>query len=82
MSKNEELEDDTPEYLASMDTGSFAMVDLHASGKTSGKDDVEYWLKKSPMERLFALELLRQRFFDYDYTAARLQRILEVVKQK
>ncbi len=39
-----------------------------------------FWLSKSPLERLAALELLRQTFYGYDPATARVQRILSVVE--
>ena len=41
--------------------------------------DREYWHKKTPAERLEALELMRQIVYGYDPTA-RLQRVLEVTE--
>lgn len=40
-------------------------------------NDKEYWLSKTPFERLEALEFLRQIFFNYDPNTERLQRIVE-----
>ena len=39
-------------------------------------DDRAYWLSKTPVERLEALELMRQVVYQYDPVATRLQRIL------
>ena len=42
-----------------------------------------FWKTKSAVERLLALESLRQHFFNYtDDTSQRLQRIYSIVKQK
>lgn len=44
-------------------------------------EEKEFWLKKSPAERLAALELMRQSAYGYeDATSGRLQRVFEVVK--
>lgn len=43
-------------------------------------DDKEYWLSKTPKERLTATELMRQINYGYDPTTTRLQRILEIVE--
>jgi hypothetical protein len=43
-------------------------------------DEKAYWRTKSPVERLRALELLRQIHYGYDPATARLQRIFEVTK--
>ncbi len=42
--------------------------------------DKEYWISKTPQERLEALELMRQINYGYDPTTARLQRVLEIVE--
>lgn len=41
-------------------------------------DDRQYWLRRTPQERLEALEYLRQVTYGYDPATARLQRLLEV----
>ena len=47
------------------------------------KDDSrEYWLSKSPQERIQAIEFLRQIMYGYDPSTTRLQRVFEVVKFK
>lgn len=45
-------------------------------------DSKEYWLKKTYIERLEALEQLRQIIFGYDQTTSRLQRTLTITKLK
>jgi len=44
-------------------------------------DDKEYWLSRTPEERLEAVELMRQIIYGYDPSATRLQRILEVTQR-
>jgi len=44
------------------------------------RDEKAYWLSKTPLERLEALEFLRQTFYGYDPVTDRVQRILEVVE--
>ncbi len=58
-----------------MDKTAFSVTTLF---EKSG--DKEYWLSKTPQERLVALELMRQINYGYDPTTARLQRVLEVVQ--
>ena len=41
-------------------------------------DEKEYWLSKTPHERLEAVELMRQINYGYDPTTAGLQRVFEV----
>ena len=40
-------------------------------------DEKAYWLTKSPLERLEAVELYRRIAFGYDPFTTRLQRVLE-----
>ena len=42
--------------------------------------DREYWHSKSPVERMEALELMRQIIYGYDPATTRLQRVLEVAE--
>ena len=58
-----------------MDKTAFSVTTL---SEKSG--DKEYWLSKTPQERLAALELMRQINYGYDPTTARLQRVLEIVE--
>lgn len=43
--------------------------------------DQEYWFHQSPLERLEALEFLRQTFYDYDPIADRIQRVFSITQQ-
>ncbi|MBS3945876.1 MAG: hypothetical protein KGZ42_10285 [Melioribacter sp.] len=45
--------------------------------------DLEYWLSKTPEERIYAIELLRKQLYEKnDGSAPRLQRILKIIKRK
>ena len=44
-------------------------------------DDREYWLSKTPEERLQGVETIRQILYGYD-PSERLQRVLEVAEQE
>jgi hypothetical protein len=55
------------------DLSAFSVVPLSREPQ-----DREYWLSKTPLERLEALEFLRQTFYGYDPATARLQRVLTV----
>jgi hypothetical protein len=46
------------------------------------KSDTLYWLQKTPAERFEALEMLRQRFYGYDETTQRFQRVIECINLK
>ena len=43
-------------------------------------DEKAFWLGKTPVERLEAMEYLREVAFGYDAATARLQRILETAE--
>ena len=44
------------------------------------REETRYWLTKSPLERLVALELLRLRSANHVNTSARLQRFYTVAE--
>lgn len=60
-----------------MDKTVFSIVSL----EEADDDEMEYWLSKTPHERLDALETLRQIFYGYDPTTTRFQRVLEIVER-
>jgi len=43
-------------------------------------DEQQYWLSKSPIERLYCVEILRQIMYGYDPLTTRLQRFFEVTE--
>ena len=53
---------------------------VRAASVYDESDEKAFWLSKTPLERLEALELLRQMAFSYDPATARLQRVLEVAE--
>ncbi len=59
--------------LPKLDKTSFGVSSL-----TAPSDEKEYWLKKTPHERLAAVETMRQIIYGYDPLTTRLQRFLEV----
>ncbi len=44
---------------------------------TDAGDEKEYWLSKTPGERLEALEFMRQVMYDYNPITDRVQRTIE-----
>jgi len=64
------------DYLTRVDRKVLTFSTLEASDR----DDTFYWLTKPPIERLMALEVLRQQLYADGATAPRLQRLLEVVE--
>jgi len=46
----------------------------------SKQNDKEYWLSKTPIERLEVVEFLRQTNYGYDPVTSRLQRFFEVAE--
>jgi len=45
-------------------------------------DEKEYWLSRSPEERLEAVEIMRRILYGYDPSSTRLQRVIEVAERK
>lgn len=43
-------------------------------------DEKAYWLSRTPLERLAALEYMRQVAYGYDPDTERLQRVIEVIE--
>jgi len=43
-------------------------------------DEKQYWLSKTPQERLEAIETMREIIYGYDPIATRLQRVLTVAE--
>lgn len=45
--------------------------------------DLEYWLSKTPEERISAIEFLRQQFYEIkDGSAPRLQRVIKFIRRE
>ena len=60
-----------------MNKMAFSIGSLHDES-----DEKEYWLSRSPQERLEALEMLRQIMYGYDPASSRLSRFFEIVELK
>jgi hypothetical protein len=45
-------------------------------------NDLEFWLSKTPEERVLAVEFLRQLIYGYDPFTERLQRVFETAEFK
>ncbi len=43
--------------------------------------DKQYWLSKTPLQRLEAVELMRQIIYGYDPKTTRIQKVFEVVQR-
>ena len=54
---------------------------LTITNLSEAPDDCQFWLTKSPAERLAALEFMRQIMYGYDPTTARLQRVLTIAQR-
>ena len=48
---------------------------------TDESDEKQFWLSKSPYERLRALELMRQIAYGYDPSTERLQKVFEIAER-
>ena len=64
------------DYLQ-FDRNSFSVSSLQESN-----GETEYWLSKTPEERIIAVEFLRQLMYDYDPATERLQRVFETAEFK
>lgn len=63
-------------YLKNVDRYALSFATL----EESDTDDLSYWLTKLPIERLMALEVLRQQSYKNDSTSPRFQRLLEIIE--
>ena len=68
-----------PENLAlkniRMDKAAFSVSSIDDES-----DEKKYWLSKTPVERLYAVELMRQMLYGYDPLTTRLQRFFETAE--
>jgi len=64
-------------HRAKLDKTAFSVASL-----TDESDEKQFWLSKSPYERLRALELMRQIAYGYDPSTERLQRFFEVAERE
>jgi hypothetical protein len=60
-----------------LDRKAFSVQPLFAES-----DEKSFWAQKSPLERLEALEQMRQILYGYDPATTRLQRVLTVIERK
>lgn len=59
-----------------LDKTAFSLASL-----TDPSDEKQYWLSKTPYERLEAIEIMRQIIYGYDPSTTRLQRFFEVTQR-
>ncbi len=45
-------------------------------------DEKEYWLSKTPDERLEAVEIMRQIVYGYDPSTTRIQKVIEIAERE
>jgi hypothetical protein len=67
-----------------MKRAKFPRVDRRVFAVTTLDDDSgdkRYWLSKTPLERLAAVELMRQMIYGYNPLTTRLQRVLEITQR-
>ena len=58
-----------------MDKTAFSVSTIDAES-----DEIQFWLSKTPAERLLGVEIMRQMLYGYDPSTARLQRIFETAE--
>jgi hypothetical protein len=63
--------------LIKIDRNSFSVTSLDKMER-----DTEYWLSKTPVERIQAIEFLRQQMYGYNPVTERLQRFFETAEFK
>lgn len=56
---------------------SFSVITLQEND-----EEINYWLSKTPEERIIAVEFLRQLMYGYDPATERLQRVFETAEFK
>lgn len=66
---------DTGSSYPKLDKTSFSVASLQ-----DDSDEKDYWLSKTPQERLQAVEWMRQVNYGYDPASARLQRVLTIAE--
>ncbi len=60
--------------LFDFDKTAFEVCNLGEEGT-----DLEFWLSRTPQERVSAVEYLRRIMYGYDPLTARMERVLEIV---
>ena len=60
-----------------IDKSAFSIGSIHDEG-----DEKEYWLSKSPQERIEAIEIMWQIIYGYNPSTNRLQRFFEITELK
>ena len=68
---------DTMDGTTRIDRGSFSVVSLDQAD-----DELDYWLTRTPQQRLEAVELIRQTLYGYGSASPRLQRVLTVAQRE
>jgi hypothetical protein len=79
--------DKTPKPAAAPDRAEDEWPALDRSAFSVGflgdeSDEKEYWLSKTPQERLQAVELMRRMSYGLARATARLQRVLEISERE
>ena len=69
--------------LMDIDTNQFKIdkTSVVISSLDEPTDEKNYWLTKTPTERLAAIELMRQIIYGYDPTSTRLQRVFTITQR-
>ena len=44
-------------------------------------DEISYWLTKTPIERMAAIEVMRRIVYGYDKSTSRLQRVFTITQR-
>jgi hypothetical protein len=65
------------DFLPRLDRNAFSVRPLYEES-----DEKTFWAQKPPLERLEALEQMRQILYGYDPATTRLQRVLTVAQRE
>lgn len=60
-----------------IDRTSLEIVDFNGQQEI---EDIQYWMSRSPLERLEGMEAMRQSMYSYDPVSERLPRLFEVIR--
>jgi hypothetical protein len=65
-------------FTPKVDRSAFSVV----TREEAQEQDIAFWHSKTPLERLEALESLRQTTYGYDPAVTHMVKVLEVVKRE
>ena len=85
-SSNLALDHIFPQKFGGKDAGDNLIYACRSCNSSKGKkgldesDEKQYWLSKTPVERIYGVEIMRQMLYGYDPLTTRLQRFFEIAE--